>query len=177
MAEIAGGESSAQVQELMSKVHTPSLSKYSLRSTQYTFVDVNGHTQRTSRAPRECSAALESDDAVYECPVDNFVAACPLRPRHGPVVQVVVVSRRRILPHCCASKLFPTARIRGSTTGPCRNTLLFYCQQERSFVFEERLEAAGQLRQWGNECFKRGQLDDAAKAYERYCTAPHAHAC
>ncbi|CAM9316874.1 unnamed protein product, partial [Choristocarpus tenellus] len=38
---------------------------------------------------------------------------------------------------------------------------------EKSYVFEERLASAAELRQLGNECFKRGCMEDAVKAYER----------
>lgn len=34
-------------------------------------------------------------------------------------------------------------------------------------MFEERLETAGQLRQLGNERFKRGHMEDAVEAYQR----------
>ncbi|CAN0353597.1 unnamed protein product, partial [Ectocarpus sp. 8 AP-2014] len=39
--------------------------------------------------------------------------------------------------------------------------------KEKSYLFEERLETAGRLRQLGNERFKRGRMEDAAEAYER----------
>ncbi|CAN0210686.1 unnamed protein product, partial [Hapterophycus canaliculatus] len=39
--------------------------------------------------------------------------------------------------------------------------------QDKSYLFEERLEDAGRLRQVGNERFRRGHMEDAAGAYER----------
>lgn len=39
--------------------------------------------------------------------------------------------------------------------------------QEKSYMFEERLEAAGRLRELGNERFKRGRMENAAEAYQR----------
>lgn len=39
--------------------------------------------------------------------------------------------------------------------------------QEKSYMFEERLDMAGRLRQVGNERFKRCHMKEAAEAYER----------
>lgn len=60
-----------------------------------------------------------------------------------------------------------------SLMAPCitlrNNDLLLAapCVQEKSFMFEERLAAADKLKQLGNERFKRGQMQQAAEAYER----------
>ncbi|CAM9801961.1 unnamed protein product, partial [Ectocarpus sp. 4 AP-2014] len=50
------------------------------------------------------------------------------------------------------------------TEGETEDDLL---TKEKSYLFEERLETAGRLRQLGNERFKRGRMEDAAEAYER----------
>lgn len=47
------------------------------------------------------------------------------------------------------------------------SSLAYHYSQEKSYLFEERIETAEKLRQLGNERFKRGHMEDAAVAYER----------
>ena len=44
---------------------------------------------------------------------------------------------------------------------------IYHRAKEKSYMFEERLETAGRLRQLGNERFGKGCMEDAAEAYER----------